>query len=207
MATKLEGGGGKALVAGPLKKKPFCGFPYRCLVELRSLQGRSAILPANHSRTEQYVQHKGINSWFTEIHKKPMKKKCFKERQWQRQRQRQMSFICPVIPALNSNFTEIRNKFKEKKVWKREWNFVLMIRTTLVILGIKGISKKTEREWLKCVFYLRETKRDWARVVLDKEREREKDGDSEKDNFKEIEAKPYRVFVSEEVQFKLIWLR
>ena len=27
MATKLEGGGGEALVAGPLKKKIFCGFP------------------------------------------------------------------------------------------------------------------------------------------------------------------------------------
>ena len=27
VANKLEGGGGKALLAGPLKKEPFCGFP------------------------------------------------------------------------------------------------------------------------------------------------------------------------------------
>ena len=27
MATKLKGGGGKVLVAGPLKKNIFCGFP------------------------------------------------------------------------------------------------------------------------------------------------------------------------------------
>ena len=33
MATKLEGGGDKASVAGPLKKELFCGFPKRILRE------------------------------------------------------------------------------------------------------------------------------------------------------------------------------
>ena len=32
MATKLEGGGGKALVDGPLNEDLFCGLPKRCLV-------------------------------------------------------------------------------------------------------------------------------------------------------------------------------
>ena len=44
MATKLEGGGGKALVAGPLKKDVFAAFPISHMssrIKINSRQSRS----------------------------------------------------------------------------------------------------------------------------------------------------------------------